>query len=97
MRRLISLIVFACALMGWAYAAPTLAWEHDGANTIRFELIVDGGAAVDLGMPTPSGTTYGASLPTLAPGAHTLELRACNGTFCSTTTTLIVVVLSFAN
>jgi hypothetical protein len=93
-------LILLCVFVGLpigalAQTTPVLAWEHDGASIVRFELVVDGGAAQSLGLPTPSGTTYTAPLPSLSAGAHVLELRACNDTFCSSAQTLAVVVLAF--
>jgi hypothetical protein len=52
----------------------------------RFELQIDGGAWVSVGMPpsapqpdTPADfTTLGVPIPALTPGQHTASLRACN-------------------
>jgi hypothetical protein len=60
-----------------------LAWTHDGVNTDRYELSVDG-AITDLGPLTPySGTEYRIPFPALTPGSHTLIVRACNVAGCA--------------
>lgn len=95
MRRLIVVIVvwLAAIVSAQAQTTPVLSWSHDGAHVTEFQVIVDGGTAQSLGLPTPVGTTYTASLPTMTAGVHTLAVRACNGSYCSSTVTITVVVL----
>lgn len=79
-----------------AQTAPTLYWEHDGADVTYFDCAIDGGTAVSLGLPTPSGTTYSSALSncgTMAAGSHTLVIRACNSAGCTAGRTIYVVKL----
>lgn len=51
-------------------ATTRIAWDHDGLNTDRYELVVDG-KVTDLGKLTPAnGTTYEVPFPALTPGPH---------------------------
>lgn len=93
-----SRLVLICLLVAgpvWAQSAPTISWQHAGTSTTRFEAVVDGDTAtrlvVDLGLPTPTGDRYTASLPTLPAGAHTVGVRAC-GAGCSPTGPTVTVV-----
>ncbi|HMN09320.1 MAG TPA: hypothetical protein PKC83_11090 [Gemmatimonadaceae bacterium] len=64
-------------------ASTRIAWDHDGLNTDRYELVVDG-KVTDLGKLTPAnGTTYEVPFPALTPGPHTLVLQACNVAGCA--------------
>jgi hypothetical protein len=104
------LVFIVCLLCGAAAASaelkaqaqvpsPTpstvkLAWEHDGINTDRYELIVDGGAPTNLGKLQPvTGSTYEAPFPALTPGTHVLLLQACNIAGCSASAPLSVSVV----
>jgi hypothetical protein len=65
-------------------ASTRLAWDHDGVNTDRYELVVDGGAPVNLGKLVPvSGQQYETPFPALTPGLHSLIVRACNISGCA--------------
>lgn len=70
-------------------------WDHDGINTDRYVLIVDGGTPVDLGRPTPTGQTYATPFPALTPGTHTLVICAENvaGRSCAAPLSVAVVVV----
>ncbi len=76
-------------------ASTRIAWDHDGANTDRYLLIVDGGAPTDLGKPTPTGQTYSTAFPALTPGTHSLVICAENiaGRACAAPLTVAVVVV----
>jgi hypothetical protein len=65
-------------------ANTKIAWDHDGQNTDRYLLDVDG-VATDVGKPTPVGTTYAVAFPAMTPGTHTLKVCAENvsGRACS--------------
>lgn len=69
-------------------------WDHDGVNTDRYLLIVDGGTPADLGRPTPVGQTYSTPFPALAPGTHQLVICAENvaGRSCAAPVSVAVVV-----
>ncbi len=70
-------------------------WDHDGVNTDRYLLIVDGGAPTDLGRPTPTGQTYATPFPALTPGTHTITICAENvaGRACAAPLSVAVVVV----
>ena len=89
MRRWVAVAALVMALVAGAsgQTAPRMEWVHDGLNLSRFEVIIDDGVPVSLGKPTPIGQTYGAPLPTLTAGTHSLVIRACydNGTVSDTT------------
>jgi hypothetical protein len=75
-------------------ATTRIAFDHDGQNTDRYLLVVDGTAG-DLGKLTPaSGTTYEIAFPALTPGAHTLAVCAENiaGRACSPPFPVSVIV-----
>ena len=107
MRRQIATCILACLLASAAAveaqtqvpsptpAATRIAWDHDGVNTDRYLLIVDGGAPTDLGKPTPAGQTYSVPFPALAPGTHALTLCAENvaGRACAAPLSVAVVVV----
>lgn len=80
--------------LGWlalahpqAQTPPALVWEHDGIGVDYFDYVLDGAAGVSLGLPTPTGTTYSAALPTLTNGQHTLTVRACTDAINPVSTT----------
>ena len=79
-------LALALAVGAWAQTAPNIEWTHDGANVTSFKCVVDGGTAVDLGLPTPSGTTYTATLSSctgvMVNGTHSVVIQACNATGC---------------
>jgi hypothetical protein len=101
MRRLC--LVALCWFLGsatvLAQSAPVLQWKHDGVNVTRFEIVVDGGAPTNVGVPTPAGITYQAALPSTVvgpaaqKGQHAVIVRACNVTGCTASAVLIVVTL----
>lgn len=65
-------------------ATTRLAFDHDGLNTDRYELVVNAQAPVDLGRLAPvTGQTYEIPFPALTPGQHTLLVRACNISGCA--------------
>lgn len=76
-------------------ATTRILWDHDGINTDRYLLIVDGGTPVDLGRPTPVGQTYSTPFPALTPGTHTLVICAENvaGRSCAAPVSVAVVVV----
>lgn len=76
-------------------ASTRILWDHDGANTDRYLLIVDGGTPTDLGKPTPTGQTYSTPFPALAPGTHTIVICAENvaGRSCAGPVSVAVVVV----
>jgi hypothetical protein len=75
-------------------ANTQIAWDHDGQNTDRYLLTVDG-VARDVGKPTPTGTTYAVAFPAMTPGAHTLSVCAENvaGRACSPPVSIALVVV----
>ena len=89
--------VLALAVGVWAQTAPVIEWQHDGANVDRFECVVDGGTPSDLGLPTPSGTTYNSTLSNctgvMVNGTHSVVIQACNATGCSAAAAITVVKL----
>ena len=67
-------------------ATVKLAFDHDGANTDNYVLVIDG-TAQSLGKLVPvAGQNYEVPFPALIPGQHTLLLCAENiaGRSCST-------------
>ena len=101
MRMKFGLIVLAVALAlavgAWAQTAPVIEWQHDGANVTRFECVVDGGTPSDLGLPTPSGTTYNSTLSNctgvMTNGTHSVVIQACNAVSCTAAAAITVVKL----
>jgi hypothetical protein len=83
--------------IGLAQATPKVYWEHDGLNVTSFQCVVDGGHPADLGLPTPSGTTYSAEIASctgvLVNGQHSLTIQACNEGGCTAATAMTVVKL----
>ena len=72
-------------------AATRIAWDHDGANVDRFELVADNGTPADLGIPAPDAPgVYSVAFPALVPGRHTLVVRACNIAGCAASDPLVV-------
>jgi hypothetical protein len=66
-------------------ASTRIAFDHDGQNTDKYLLTVDG-VDKDLGKLTPvNGTTYETPFPATTPGAHVLTVCAANiaGRSCS--------------
>jgi hypothetical protein len=90
-------VALALAVGAFAQATPQIMFEHDGVNVTTFKCVVDGGAAVDLGLPTPTGTTYSVAITTCTPvmvnGSHSLVIQACNGTVCTSAAAITVVKL----
>lgn len=75
-------------------ASVRLAWDHDGINVDRFELVIDGGVPVSLGKLSPvSGQQYETPFPALTPGPHAIVVRACNIAGCSASTPFPVSVV----
>lgn len=77
-------------------SAPEFQWTHSGVDAAWFEVTESGTVVKDMGLPSPTtvgGTTYRSTLPTLAAGAHSLVLRACNLSGCTAATAIIVVKL----
>lgn len=70
---------------------PCLQWTHSGSNVTEFKYVIDGGAAVSMGMPLRDGTTYAYPLPALADGAHTVVVQACNAVGCTAASAFTVV------
>ena len=75
-------LVLALVAVVSAQSSPKIQWTHDGLNLSRFEAVLDGGAPINLGIPTPVGNVYEYPLMALTAGTHTLVIRACydNGT-----------------
>lgn len=99
MRRLL-VIAAVVAVVLWpvapaAQSAPSVYWTHDGESVSYFEIVVDGVTpGSNVGLPTPSGTSYSAALPTLTTGVHTIAVRACNAAAqCAISTAMVVVKL----
>jgi hypothetical protein len=67
-------------------------WTHAGTLVGWFQTALDSGTAVIV-RPTPSGTTYQTPLPYLSPGAHTLDVSACNAVGCVAAPRLTIVKL----
>ena len=79
----------------------TLTFTHDGINTTRYQLVVDGGAPV---VVVPTTVTNQAlcgvkpcnlsvPLPALAVGVHTATIAACNSSsICSTSAVLNIAI-----
>jgi hypothetical protein len=79
----------------------TLYFTHDGINTTRYQLVVDGGAPV---VVVPTTVTNQAlcplkpcnlsvPLPALAVGVHTATIAACNSSsICSTSAVLSIAI-----
>jgi hypothetical protein len=80
MRRLalVVMIVAAATLASAVQPTPRVQWTHDGVGVTRFEIVIDKGTPVDVGLPTPEGQTYTTPLPTVSAGSHVLVVRACN-------------------
>jgi len=89
----ILIVVLLLPLEGWARAAPRLYWDHDGLNVTWFAYVLDGGTAVNMGLPTPEGRTYSYLLPALTDGTHTFAIQACNILGCASSLTMTVVKL----
>ena len=99
MRR--SLILLSLLLLlpvvGLAQPTPQILFEHDGANLTAFKCVVDGGTPVDLGKPTPTGTTYSVAITSctgvMVNGTHSLVIQACNAGGCTNAVAITVVKL----
>lgn len=94
---LIVLVVLILPLVGLAQPTPQVKWEHDGANVTSFKCVVDSGAPTDLGLPTPTGTTYSVDITActgvMVNGQHSLVIQACNATGCTSGSAIMVVKL----
>jgi hypothetical protein len=81
-----------------ATPSSALQWDHDGIDTSRYELQVDGSAWVEVATSTPAPGVRSTPMPALTPGTHTLAVRACGLAGCSapsgTLTVQMVVVPS---
>jgi hypothetical protein len=90
-------LALAIAVYAYAQSTPQIMFEHDGVNLTSFKCVVDGGAAVDLGLPTPTGTTYSVNItactPVMVNGTHSLVIQACNGSTCTDAVAITVVKL----
>lgn len=53
-------------------------WDHDGVNVTSFGVSVDG-TEYAVGLPTPVGTTYTATLPVTLSGTYDVIVYAYNG------------------
>ena len=95
-RRLLLLVLLLLPALVWAQPTPKIYWEHDGANVTSFKCVVDGGTPSDLGLPTPSGTTYSTDITNctgvMVNGTHSLVIQACNASDQCTPATAITVV-----
>jgi hypothetical protein len=95
----LALVIFALlvALAVSAKQTPAqIEWTHSGVGVVNFECVIDGVVTGNLGLPTPSGTTYTANLSlcgTIAAGQHTLAIQACNGAGCVPSALLTLVKL----
>ena len=84
MRRLLCVVIGILLVAATASAQTKLAvpvspetkisWDHDGANTDRFELRVDDGPYTDLGKPVGNVVPF----PAMTPGDHVLLICAAN-------------------
>jgi len=96
-RWLVLLFLLVLPIVGLAQATPKIYWEHDGVGLARFECVVDSGTPTNLGLPTPSGTTYSVDITActgvMTNGQHTLVIRACNVTGCTAAASITVVKL----
>lgn len=81
MRRigLFLLVLLGLASIAGAQSAPVVTWTHPGTVVTRFQLQIGTSWFTELGMPTPSGTTYQATLPALPAGSYAVRIRACQG------------------
>ena len=80
----------------WAQPAPTIQWQHDGVDVTDFRCQIDSGDINTLGLPTPSGGWYSATLSTcgtLTAGSHLVYIYACNANGCTASTGITVVKL----
>lgn len=90
-------LALALAVGAVAQTTPQVKWEHDGLNVTSFKCVVDGGAPTDLGLPTPTGTTYSTDITNctgvMVNGQHSLVIQACNANGCTSATAITVVKL----
>lgn len=98
MRRWIVLLALALLpVVGWAQTTPRIYWDHDGVNVTSFKCVVDGTTTTDLGLPTPTGTTYSTDISSctgvMVNGQHSLVIQACNANGCTSATSITVVKL----
>lgn len=97
MKRLLLLALLLLPALAWAQPTPKVYWEHDGANVTSFKCVVDGGTPSDLGLPTPSGTTYSTDITNctgvMVNGQHSLVIQACNASGCTSAAAITVVKL----
>ena len=92
MRRLGILIVALLLAVSTpqAQTAPKIAWTHSGVNVTHFQLQIASNWIVDMGLPTPTGTTYEYTLPALPSGNYDVIVKACYGAVCENSTSLKV-------
>lgn len=88
---------FASAQSPVPHPIPTttmIAWDHDGQNVERFELIING-EMQNLGALTPhSGNEYRVPFPALVPGLYIFVVQACAQTACAASAELQVSVFT---
>ena len=97
MKRVVLLVLLLPTLV-WAQPVPKVYWEHDGTGTpTYFNCVVDGGTPSNLGLPTPSGTTYSTDITNctgvMVNGTHSVKIQACNATGCTDSLAITVVKL----
>lgn len=90
-------LALALAVGAAAQTTPKVYWEHNGVNVTSFKCVIDGGTPTDLGLPTPSGTTYSTDITNctgvMTNGQHSLVIQACNSVGCTNAATITVVKL----
>lgn len=95
------LVLALCLWPAWAAAqsAPVVRWTHAGTNVSHFQIQIGTNQFVDVGLPTPTGNVYQATLPTLPTGQHALKVRACYGptSSCVASASPVTVVVHAAS
>lgn len=81
---LLAVLLAPLSAVAQAPVLPTsrLGFSHDGVDTDRYELRVDGGAWATV-ETQEDGDIFTVAMPALTPGEHTLALRACGAAGCS--------------
>ena len=99
-RWLILTALLLLPVAGFSQSTPQVQWEHDGLNVTSFKCVVDPSGSntiTDLGLPTPSGTTYSTNIDNcsgvMVNGTHTVKIQACNSTGCTDSVAITVVKL----